>query len=327
VIHRACLVISIMFYSLSVAGSTTLNLKESAMITGDAVLLRDIVETPLDAVTGALIVDTMQGDTLVIDAVSLLQMFHNLEMYDLVLLGETVTVRREKSVEHFSEDKVNDSPGITDLSLQPQSIRELVNALYSYTDREKIKLHVDLISIEPEIDLDSITGDFSWRIPPFRTGLKDIVALHKVKLHWNGIEHTVKIDVHCYADMYIARRNLLKGDQLRQSQFSVSNVDISAFRDMETLVLDIHDVIGTRFQKTVRNGEALRWTLLERTPLVEKGERIPFRYDNGTLLVEISCTAVNSGFENDKIEIKLDNGTRTFGVVRQARGMYYVEVL
>lgn len=202
----------------------------------------------------------------------------------------------------------------------------LSDYLASLIDKDNFKIKINVLRTEPKIDLENVKSDFNWSLGKFNDGLKDIIELKKAILFIEKKKYTVYLDVNIFGDVYISKKSFLENDFFNKDNFIRKNIDISIFKDSDTIVFDIDKVTNSRFVKAIGAGEVLKRTNIKKIPLVVKDEDLKLKIKRSNIAVEIKCKSLQDGYENEKIKIKLDNGREKIGLLRKDNGEIYVEI-
>ena len=205
-------------------------------------------------------------------------------------------------------------------------INFLINYLSSLIDKEKFKIDVNVVKTEPKIDLETINTNFNWELGKFNNGLKDIIELKKAILFIDKKKHNVTLDINIFTDVYMSKKSFLENDFFSRDNFIKKYLDISIFKDSDSIVFDIDKVSNSKFVKSIGTGEVLKWTNIKKIPLIVKDEDLKLKIERNSITVEINCKSMQDGYENEKIKIKLSNGRERIGLLKKSDGEVYVEI-
>ncbi|HOV15833.1 MAG TPA: flagella basal body P-ring formation protein FlgA, partial [Spirochaetota bacterium] len=111
-----------------------------------------------------------------------------------------------------------------------------------------------------------------------------------------------------------------------KTNFIKKYLDISIFKESDSIVFDIDKVPNSKFIKSIGTGEVLKWTNIKKIPLVVKEEDLKLKIIRNSITVEINCKSMQDGYENEKIKIKLSNGRERMGLLKKDNGEIYVEI-
>ena len=299
----------------------TLILKEKILVSNKKITLHDIIKESSLLNIPDVLVANIEKFPKRLSAKKILESLFSKGIFDLILIGKEIIIDSYKK-----DNTILDSKLDTDTHLY-KPIEFLEKYLESYLDKNNFMIKINLIKIEPYIDLSSIKDDFLWEINRLNYGLKDFEKIKKIPITIKNNKYYATIDINIFANIWITNQSFLKNDFLKKEGFYKKHVDITAFKKIDSLVFDITKTKNTQFTKNIGTGEALRWTVLKKIPILKKGESIKLIVKRSGIEITIPCIAIKDAFENEKIKVKLINGKEKFGVLRYNKGLKYVEIL
>lgn len=238
---------------------------------------------------------------------------------DLVIKGKEIIVYKEETVSKDADEETVKSG--------KNAIRFLEDSLSQYIDRNKYAIKIKSTGARPDIDPENIDENFVWELDKFSYGLKDIASIKNLFLKVGDKRYDVDLDVNIKANVWLSKRSFKKDDLFRNDSFYDRNVDITLYKNPEDVIIDVGRADDTRFSRDLGTGEVLRWSSLVKNPLVVKDQNVRIIVEKNGFRITINCVALNDGFENEKLKVRLENGTEKTGILRKTNGECYVEIL
>jgi flagella basal body P-ring formation protein FlgA len=236
---------------------------------------------------------------------------------DIILSGKEILIYKnniEKTADLETNVKITDP------------IKFLENYLSSFIDKNLYQIKVNVTGTEPSIDITSIKDDFTWEFDRMNYGLKDIADLKKLVLKTNDKKYNISININIFSRVWISKKSFQKDENLAAISFYMKNVDITAYKNPESIISDINSAADMRFTENIGTGEVLRWNQLKKNPLIIKDQNLKIIITDKNLELSVNCTASGDGYLNEKIKVKLVNGKEKIGMLRKNSGGFYVEL-
>jgi flagella basal body P-ring formation protein FlgA len=309
-----------LIFSLNILSSIELSLKESSVVNNDEVRLIDVVNEKIPENIGNILLTKNKKFPIKIKNDNVMKILFENNFTNIILSGKETIVYKNISL---NEDTSTD---IQETNLN-SPLTFLENYLSKYIDKNNFKIKVTLVKIEPFIDLDKVNENYKWEINKLKFGLKDISNLKKIDLTIGDKKYNTTINVNINSNIWFSKQSFLKDDYFKKDSFYSKNVDITVFNDLEYLIFDINKALDTKFINSIGTGEALRWNVLKKIPLVIKDQNLKIVINKNNLKIEVNCISLSDSFENEKIKVKLQNGREKMGTLRRNNGECYVELL
>lgn len=123
--------------------------------------------------------------------------------------------------------------------------------------------------------------------------------------------------VDIYADVVVARSYLEKHRVIYDKDIQWVNKNISSFPP--DIVTEFEEVVGKRTNLTVNSQEVLRKSMVERPPLVKKGDRITLVIENNQFKITDLAEVQEEGGKGDRVRlINLSSKREVYGRVLDA---------
>ncbi len=296
-----------------------LSLRERVVTSHTTVKVSDLIYENVKDSIGDITIVTLDRDSYKLKSEALLAKLLENGINDITISG------KESLIYLIDDNAYKDN---TDSDIDPPNtpVTFLKEYLSNLVDKEKFKIDVNITKVEPKIDLENVKSKWNWELGKFQNGLKDIVLLKKATLVIDKKKYNVTLETNVFTDVFISKKSFLDGDFFNRDNFLKKHLDISIFKDSETIVFDIDKVANSRFVKSIGTGEVLKWTNIKKIPLVVKDEELKLKIVRNNITVLINCKSMNDGYENEKIKVKLQNGREKVGLLKKENGEVYVEI-
>lgn len=296
-----------------------LSLKENAMVCNRIVKVSDLVFEETDKELGSIVVLELKNDYY--------KLKNNELLSKLILNGyKDIIISGKESIIVYEDNESEQTNDILDIEENNNSITFLRDYLTSIIDKDNFKININILKTEPKIELEEVKENYNWELDKFKNGLKDIIELKKCIIVVDKKKYYVTLDINIYTDIYISKKSFLENDFFNKDNFIKKYLDISIFKDSDQLVFDIEKACNSKFIKEIGTGEALKWSYIKKIPLIVKDEEIKMKIERNNIMIQIKCTALQDGYENEKIKVKLINGKEKIGILKKINGENYVEI-
>ncbi len=311
--------------------SYNIKLKEKVLIKNNTIKISDIIEetniSELNSIN-FITIETIDKFPYKIYNNEVTNFLLSHGFYDITITGNSTTVyidSDKKSSDNKNKTNENLINKFSD-NINYHPIIFLENYLNSVFNDKNLNIKIDLIKIEPEINLEDINTDYNWELKKLDYGLKDFEKIKRIPIFINNKKYISTINIKIFSDVLISKKNFLKDDYFDINGFYKNNIDITIFKNIDTIVTDFLNLDKTQFIKNSSLGEILRWSNIKKIPLVKQGELINLTIKRKNLEINIQCTLLEDGFENKKVKVKLNNGNEKFGILKINQGKCYVEI-
>lgn len=302
----------------------TLTLKEEVVTGTREITLQSVVEEKVDPSFGEIIIKELKKSKDMITSLEILDVLYKNEIRSVNLIGYgTVIMTEEYIKENRPEQKNTKNEGLKNSG----PIAVLEEHFLSFLDSSLFKVGINPRSVSPQVSLDTIKDDYTWEFKKLSYGLKDMENIKELDLVHKGRRYRVKFDLHIYATIYLTGQNVQKGLLVDPGYFYKKDIDITAFRNIDSLVFDINKVQNTKVISSLGTGHILRWSDIEKIPALINGEKTDIKVVNSDFSIVLKGTVMQKGFLNEKVRVKLDNGNILHGIVKSQGEDFYVEVM
>ena len=115
-----------------------------------------------------------------------------------------------------------------------------------------------------------------------------------------------KIKLYGWVDVFeavvVAAGSLKKGMIVGQNDFHMARKNISHLSD--DILTDVHDAVGLMTKHTIQQGANIKKWMLEKAPIVERGDTVMILAESGTLRVTVPGIIMEKGFSGDLIKVQ-----------------------
>lgn len=129
------------------------------------------------------------------------------------------------------------------------------------------------------------------------------------------IRFSARVDI--YADVIVPRHFLKKHHEIQADDIQIANKNIAALP--QDVVTQEKEVLGKRTTLSINNQEALRLSMLEPPPLVNKGDRVILLIENDQFKITAVGEVKEVGRKGDRIKlVNLSSKKEVYGRVLDA---------
>jgi flagella basal body P-ring formation protein FlgA len=129
------------------------------------------------------------------------------------------------------------------------------------------------------------------------------------------IRFSARVDI--YADVIIARHFLKKHHEIQADDIQIANKNIAALP--QDVITEEKEVLGKRTTLAINNQEALRLSMLEPPPMVNKGDRVILMIENDQFKITAVGEVREVGRKGDRIKlVNLSSKKEVYGRVLDA---------
>ncbi len=107
--------------------------------------------------------------------------------------------------------------------------------------------------------------------------------------------------VRIYEEAYVANRKIDRGEDIDPGDFRVERCDVTY--DLDKIVRPSVKLDSMRADKTIRAGEALEYRMVERIPVIARGDEVVIRCAIGSLDISTLGVAKEDGCVGDRINV------------------------
>jgi flagellar basal body P-ring formation protein FlgA len=108
--------------------------------------------------------------------------------------------------------------------------------------------------------------------------------------------------VDVYDMVVVARRSMKKGNIIGRTDIEIKRKNISHLP--EDTLKEIDQAVGLRTKHSLRDGAVLKGWMLEKTPVVERGDVVTILAQGGNLRITVPGIVQETGFSGDLIKVK-----------------------
>lgn len=301
--------------------SSTLILKEKVFISENKITLQDIILNKLPDNIPNFKISDLNENQITISSSKILESLFNKSIYDVNLIGENTTIYFQQNI----NDKANQSKETNLYKNDP--LEYLEEYFESFFDNNVFTIKIDLIKIEPEVNIKIIKNNFRWKLTKSYYSLTELKKIKKLTLVIDDKNYNAVVDVKIFSNIWNAKQSFQKNDAFIKEGFLQNYVDITKINDFDTLVFDIKKANNSTLTANISPGETLKWSYLKKNPDVVKGESINAVLKKNQIEIILPCIALNNGYENKTMKAKLINGKEISGTLRNNNGEIYIEIL
>lgn len=128
------------------------------------------------------------------------------------------------------------------------------------------------------------------------------VLIDKGNKKFNSV---VSLEIKLYEEVLIARRKLIKGENLSQADFNVRLEDITKYRN--NVVPKDLSLEFFRVKRNVNPGEVLTENSIEGIPVVNRGDKVIASIVSGNVHITFDAVVKQNGKIGDKIKVSYEN--------------------
>ncbi len=298
-------------FTLTNLNSLEIFIKDKVVVNNRDVLFKDIVSGVLPKELENIVIAKLTSPSMQLKNNDILNEVFRRGFYDITLSGKETVVYYKDS--YVNKKKYKD----VTLPLQ-EHIANLLDPNFN--------VRVSIKEITPYIDITKLEDDFIWEIEKFNKGLKDIAALNSATLKIGENKYRALLDLSIFANVIVTKKNFGADELVDKLDIYKKNLDITNFKDIDSLVLGFSNLDDYKFKSMVRTGELVRWDSLKKIPIVQKGDVLKIVYNKNGFEVVLTGTALKDGYKDEKIRVKLFDGKERSGFLRKSNGDIYVEI-
>ena len=309
----------LIIFSFSSFSAETIKLKERIYTEEKSVFLCDLIENRDNfIILKNIVLKDIVSFPHKITTDEIINILFDNNIFNIAIIGESCTIYNQQT---------NTADFVGEIYSHHSPISDLENHLFSFINNNNISLKIKLIKTEPQINLENINTDYSWDFPKATYNINEIQKLNKLPVFINNKKYTIFFETELSGGVWIAKQHLFKNDFLNKGGFKYKIVDFSKEKKISSLVFDINQAINTKLINNINIGDVLYWDNLKKNPLIQKGELTKLILKKNNFEIILPCTALNDGYENERIKIRLTNGREILGKLRkEANGVNYVEL-
>ena len=291
--------------------SLEISIKDKVIVNNRDVLFKDIVNGILPKDLENILITRLNSPSQQLKNRDILNEIMKRGFYDITLSGKETIIY------------------YNDLYLNKKKYKDIILPLQEHISNlldPNFNVKVSVRNISPYIDITKIEDNFVWEIEKFNKGLKDISNLRNAILKIGDNKYNADIDLSIYANVIVAKKGFVPDELVDKLDIYTKNIDITNFKDVESLVLGFSNLDDYKFKNVVKTGELIRWENLKKVPIVQKGDNLKIVYNKNGFEIVVSGTALKDGYKDEKIRVKLFDGRERSGFLRRSDGNIYVEI-
>lgn len=128
--------------------------------------------------------------------------------------------------------------------------------------------------------------------------------------------------VRIYEDAYVANRKIDRGEDINPNDFRIERCDVTY--DLDQIVRPSVKLDSMRADKTIRAGEALEYRMIERIPVIARGDEVVIRCAIGALEISTLGVAKEDGCIGDLINVMNKETRKRFQAEVESEGVVIV---
>jgi flagella basal body P-ring formation protein FlgA len=128
--------------------------------------------------------------------------------------------------------------------------------------------------------------------------IKAVVSVDKIPV--NNAEVCAWLDV--FESVVCAAKDLPQGRVLKKTDLSVVRQNIS--KNMDDVVKDAGRVVGFMAKRSIRKGDMVTHWMVEKKPVVKRGDQVTILVESGLLRVTIPGKALDDGFAGETVSVE-----------------------
>ncbi len=148
-------------------------------------------------------------------------------------------------------------------------------------------------------------GHIRYRVdPPRQAALKGLVRLGVLIAVDGIVRHRVTLQgwVEIYEPVVFAKRDLKRGEPVGRGDLYAERVNIARMPDR--VLTDTASAVGYRCKHSIRAGTAVKEWMLERTPVVSRGDRVVILAESAGIRVTVPGRIMETGYENERVAVE-----------------------
>jgi len=291
--------------------SLEISIKDKVIVNNRDVLFKDIVNGMLPKDLENILITRLNSPSQQLKNNDILNEIMKRGFYDITLSGKEIIIY------------------YNDFNLNKKKYKDIILPLQEHISNlldPNFNIKVSVKNISPYIDITKIEDNFVWEIEKFNKGLKDISNLRSGILKIGDNKYNADLDLSIYANVIVAKKSFIPDELVDKLDIYSKNIDITNFKDVESLVLGFSNLDDYKFKNMVKTGELIRWENLKKVPIVQKGDNLKIVYNKNGFEIVVSGTALKDGYKDEKIRVKLFDGRERSGFLRKNDGSIYVEI-
>lgn len=306
-------ILALLFLSLYLFYTSEIKLKKEAYVNINKIFLSDIAED-YDNLPDIVIKENINFPY-VIYADEVLKTLIKKSYSNIFLIGDfTVVNKNDYQQKKYTETKTN-------------ARNELENYIKNFFSFNNFTVKIDIISIEPYLDIDELKNDFYWEIKSDEYSIKKLTSLKKGTLIYKSKKYNVSFKINLIADILISKNRIEKNSIIQKKDFITKAINLSNINNPENIILNI-DQIKDNFvsKETIYPGDILKYSQIKRKLDIQKGEKIICLYENDFFKLQQQGIVLIDGYLNEKIKVKLENGKEISAILKNINGVLYAKV-
>ncbi|MCF8075194.1 MAG: flagellar basal body P-ring formation chaperone FlgA [Desulfotignum sp.] len=116
----------------------------------------------------------------------------------------------------------------------------------------------------------------------------------------NNAEVSAWLDV--FETVVCAARDLPQGHILTKRDLVEERKNIS--REMDEAVIDTGQLVGLMAKRSIRKGDMVKHSMVEKKPVIKRGDQVTILVESGLLRVTIPGTALDDGFAGETVSVE-----------------------
>lgn len=314
------LILLILIFINLYAFSNTIVLKKSVFISNSVCTLQDISMNRLPEEISGIIIASSDKSSISLSSNEILNLLFSRSIYNISLVGDNILI-------NFNLKKiVDDEQTKNKIIYKKNPLESLEEYFESFLDSNIFTIKIDPIKTDPSLNIKIIKSNFRWKLDKNYYSLNEIKKIKKLTLLFDEKEYSIFLDIKIYSNIWNSKSSFQKNDSFIEEGFIKNYVDITKFNNLDSIVFDIKKADNSTFIKAISPGETLKWDYLKKNPSVIKGESIKAILLKDRIEIILPCTALDNGYENQKIKAKLINGKEIIGILRNYNGEIYIEI-
>ena len=247
--NRMCVfIISCFFLTFGYVYAEGFSLKPYVQIENSMVTFGSLIDKKLDPeVAGIIIYQGKENEEIMLKADVILTKLEQAGVFNVSLSGKHSIVQIGQPHMQKEQKEMNEPENALDY---------LKKHLYSFVDKDKYRIELNILNINPQFDLEQPFEQVEWLLPPIKNGLSDLRKFENIRIKSKNKTSQVRLKISLYANVFIIKEIHGKDEIIRGTHFKQQEMDLMTVGGFENIVVTLGDY---QYAKAVNPGDILRY--------------------------------------------------------------------
>ncbi len=125
-------------------------------------------------------------------------------------------------------------------------------------------------------------------------------------------------DVKAFADVVVASRNIKAGQMLTENLITIQKHDVSLY---ENPVIKDKSLTNLRVKRSIKSGEVITFSLLEKLPPVYRGQNVKVISTHGNITIFVAGSSLDDGKVGQIVRVKRRGANKPFKAIVEKQGL------